>query len=115
MNATSSSKTFWEYLRYGNHKSITSRPELVQKSLVKEEKYNYIIPLPSWMARFIPNLHMSPKGIIIKEGKKDRIVYDISFHIHAHSFCLNDCTTVNDELLIYYGRFGSPTTKSKEG
>jgi len=103
INATSSAKNFWEYLRYGNHKSITSRPDLVQKSLVKEEKYNYVLPFPNWMARFIPNLHVSPEGIIVKEGKKDRIIYDASFHVHPHSFCPNDWTTVHDEPPIYYG------------
>jgi len=103
INAYSTSQNFWDYLRYGNHASITSRPDLVQKSLVKEEKYNYVLPFPGWMARFVPNLHVSPEGIIVKEGKKDRIIYDASFHVHPLSFCPNDWTSVHDEPPIYYG------------
>jgi len=71
MHDRSSAKNFRDYRLCGNHASITSRPELVQKVINKEERNNFIIPLPSWLAQFIPNLHLFPEGIIIKEGKKD--------------------------------------------
>jgi len=94
---------FWKYMRYGNHVSITSRPELVEKTLNKEERNNYSLPFPSWTARFIPNLHVSPSGIIIKPGKKDRIIFDASYHVDALSFSPNDWTKASDEPPIYYG------------
>ena len=103
MNGHTSSKNFWTSLRYGNHVSITSRKELVEKSLNKEERNNYTLPFPSWTARFIPNLHVSPSGIIIKPGKKDRIIFDASFHVNHSSFAPNDWTHASDEPPIYYG------------
>jgi len=103
INAHTTSKNFWTYLRYGNHVSITSRPELVEKSLNKEERNNYTLPFPSWTARFIPNLHVSPSGIIVKPGKKDRIIFDASFHVHHASYAPNDWTHSSDEPPIYYG------------
>jgi len=43
----SSSKNFGDYNKYKNHESITSRPDLVQKALNKEERNNFILPLPA--------------------------------------------------------------------
>jgi len=99
----STNKNFWEYKRYGNHASILSKPDLVEKALNKEERNNYAFPLPSWMARFLYHFHLSPEGIITKEGKKDRIIFDASFKIHPHSTCPNDWTSKFDEPPIWYG------------
>jgi len=99
----SSSKNFWDYKKYKNHASIDSRPDLVQKALNKEERNNFILPLPAWLARFIPNLHLSPEGIIIKEGKKDRIIFDASFKIFHDSLCPNLWSSASDEPPIWYG------------
>ena len=103
MHGHSSAKKFHQYRLYGNHASITSRPDLVQKALNKEERNNFIIPLPSWLSRFVPNLHLSPEGIIIKEGKKDRIIFDASFKIFPTSACPNTWTSKFDEPPIWYG------------
>jgi len=102
MHGHSSARNFHDYRLYGNHASITSRPDLVQKALNKEERNNFIIPLPSWSSRFIPNLHLSPEGIIIKEGKKDRIIFDASFKIFPTSSCPNTWTSKFDEPPIWY-------------
>jgi len=99
----STNKNFWEYKRYGNHASILSNPDLVERALNKEERNNYAFPLPSWMARFLYHFHLSPEGIITKEGKKDRIIFDASFKIHPHSTCPNDWTSKFDEPPIWYG------------
>ena len=99
----STTKNFWDYKRYGNHASILSKPNLVHKAMNKEERNNYAFPLPSWMARFLYNFHLSPEGIIVKEGKKDRIIFDASFKIHPQSACPNDWTNKYDEPPIWYG------------
>jgi len=98
----SSSKTFWDYKKYKNHESITSRPDLVKKALNKEEHNNFILPLPAWLAQFIPSLHLSSEGIIIKERKKDRIIFDASFKIFHDSLCPNQWSSASDEPPIWY-------------
>ena len=35
----------------------------------KEDKYEYVFPLPVWIARFIANLHLSAQALVQKEGK----------------------------------------------
>eukprot|EP00957_Ditylum_brightwellii_P108506 8276222-Ditylum_brightwellii.AAC.1 len=46
--------------------------EKVRKVTNKEDRNCYLIPLPSWMTRFMPHLHVTPQGLIIKPGKNDR-------------------------------------------
>ena len=44
-------------------------------------------------------MHLSLKGLIIKEGKKDRPVFDSSFLAEPYSKCINSFATREDEVL----------------
>ena len=69
----------------------------------KEEKYKYVFPLPIWLVRFIANLHLSPQGLIQKEGKDDRLV-NYALHLLNHeSVCLNMLTHPKREPELEYG------------
>ena len=35
----------------------------------KEDKNQYLIPLPNWLAQFLPNLHITPQGLLAKNEK----------------------------------------------
>ena len=104
INAYSSRKNFLDYLKYGNHKSIDTNSPLVKKALNKEDKYDFVMHFPAWIARFVQNLHLSPEGILIKPNKNDRIVFDASFKINYNSHSLNSSWTHPwEEPPIYYG------------
>ena len=45
----------------------------------KEDRNQFLLPVPSWIARFIPNLHLTPQGLLSKPGKNDRLIWDGSF------------------------------------
>jgi len=62
------------------------------------------MPFPSWIARFIPNLHLTPQGLVIKPGKNDRLVFDGSHLIKFNSSCVNMFTNPNLEPKIRYGK-----------
>eukprot|EP00957_Ditylum_brightwellii_P071380 5426556-Ditylum_brightwellii.AAC.1 len=53
----------------------------VMKAMNKEDRSCYLIPLPCWMTRFIPHLHVTPQGLIIKTGKNDMLVFDSSIKL----------------------------------
>ena len=91
-----------EYRNYGNHATITKNKPLVDKAINKEEQNKWIIVLPSWLERFIPHLYLSPQGLIIKESKKDRLVFDGSFLVNPHSKCVNSFTTRNNEIPLKF-------------
>ena len=104
INGHSPRNNFLNYLHYGNHKSITMNTPLVSKALNKEDKHNFVMHFPAWIARFIYNLHLSPEGILVKPNKNDRIVFDASFKINYNSLSLNTAWThAWEEPPIRYG------------
>ena len=58
--------------------------------------------LPNWLEKFIPHLYLSPQGLIIKEGKKDRLVFDSSFLVNSHSKCISSFATRYDEIPLKF-------------
>ena len=69
MNASSTHKNFLDFFRYGNHSTIDSNIEKTLKTMNKEDRNQYLVSLPNWLARFIPHLHITPQGLVIKDGK----------------------------------------------
>ncbi len=99
----SSVQNFLDYWRYGNHVSVNSNKAKIEKVMNKEDKHRYLLPLPCWLARFIPNLHVSPQGLIVKVDKNDRLVFDASHLIKFYSICSNMMTLPQLEHPIEYG------------
>jgi len=88
--AESSEENMLEYFRYGNHQSIQNGIEKVKKTMNKEDKHSYVIPMPNWLARFIPNSFYTPNGLLSKPGKNDRLVFDGSHMINWFSKPINN-------------------------
>ena len=103
MVAESTSKNFQDYFTYGNHASIAQDIEKVEKTMNKEERNSYVLPLPNWLARFIPNAFYTPNGLISKPGKKDRLVFDGSFTINWDSQPVNRMVDASTEPPVTYG------------
>ena len=103
MNATSTHKNFLDFFRYGNHSTIDSNIEKTLKTMNKEDRNQYLVSLPNWLARFIPNLHITPQGLVIKDGKNDRLVWDGSFIPHWSATCINMMLKHETEPEIIYG------------
>ena len=103
MVAHSTHENFLKYKRYGNHSSISYHMDLVKKSINKEEKHKYIIPFPTWITRFVPDLHLSPMGILVKPQKEPRFIFDGSFRMDAHAVPVNDWPDVSAEFDLRYG------------
>ena len=74
MNASSTHETFMDFFRYGNHSSIDKDVEKTRKATNKEDRNQYLVPLPSWLTRFVYNLHVTPQGLLVKKGENDRLV-----------------------------------------
>ena len=98
-----SRENFLSYWRYGNHRNMEDDPQKLKKVLNKEDKHKYMFSLPIWSTRFIPNLHLSPQGIIQKKGKEDRLVNDASHLRNYDSTCLNMLTHPEKEPTLEYG------------
>eukprot|EP00957_Ditylum_brightwellii_P030512 2311024-Ditylum_brightwellii.AAC.1 len=70
----------------------------------KEDRICYLIPLPCWMTRFIPHLHATPQGPIVKSGKNDRLVCAGSIKLNWNSKLVNSMTHVKYEPEVTFGQ-----------
>ena len=103
INAEGTNEQFRQQLRYKNHKSFTSNPEKVKKAMVKEDKRDNVLTLPSWIADFIPHLMLTANGLVIIVGKNDRFVFDASHMITLDSVPFNHLVDNINEPDIVFG------------
>ena len=59
------------------------------KTINKEDRNQYLLPFPNWLARFFENIHLTPQGLLSKLGKNDRLIWDGSFQPKRDSTCIN--------------------------
>ena len=69
----------------------------------KENKYCYAMAFPAWIARFVPHMHLTPQGLVVKPGKNDRLIFDASIKIKWDSYNINMATDNSTAPKIYYG------------
>ena len=89
MNAEGTRENFMQYLKYGNHTTISANLEKVMKVMNKEERHSFLVALPGILARFFPDMHLTPQSLLKKPERKDRLVWDGSFLIAFFSVCTN--------------------------
>ena len=103
MNASSTRDNFLDFFRYGNHASVDHDVTKTLNTMSKEDRNQYVIPLPSWLSRFIRHLHISPQGLLVKKDKNNRPIWDDSFIPHWGATCINMMLNHDSEPEIIYG------------
>ena len=81
LHATSSDANFMAYYHYGNHKTCNLHSAEYKKVMVKDSKRGNNILVDPEILPFIPDLHLTPKGIVDVDNKwkSSRPVFDFSF------------------------------------
>jgi hypothetical protein len=95
---------FLEYRNYGNHKSLEKNPASFWKAMSKEDRRDYVMTFPAYLKDFIPDLWLTPNGLLKIPGKKDRVIFDASFLIHHDSQAYNTLVSNDDEPDIIFGQ-----------
>lgn len=105
MNAESSRENALLYWRKGNHPSVATNADLVQKSMNKLDKHAFTMPFRMWCARFIPHTMFTPHHVLEKPGKDPRIITDASRRYTPTSVPVNMMTSTKKgvELKCGYG------------
>ena len=103
LNAESSQANFEAFAKYGNHTTITKNIAKVLKAINNETRHCYVIPFPRWIIPLCPNIHLTPQGLLIKPGKKDRMVWDGSHLPHWWSTCINMMQDRSRSPAIHFG------------
>eukprot|EP00956_Cyclotella_meneghiniana_P021788 scaffold40215_cov132-Cyclotella_meneghiniana.AAC.1 len=81
------------HLQRGNHPSVALKHEQVMKTMNKEERNNFVIAFPNWMARFALDLFFTPQHILVKPNKSDRQITDASRRYTPTSVPVNMMTS----------------------
>ena len=92
-----------EIINRGNQKNFIDNPEIVRKTINKEDRYSHLIPMDPVLCHLSPYLRHTSQGIILKEGKSPRVVWDGSTKRTPMDTVLNDITSVADEAEITFG------------
>jgi hypothetical protein len=91
--ASTSRDNALEYFRRRNGPTIDRKLHQVKKNMNKEDKNNFVIPLPHWLARYMKHMFFTPQHILEKPGKKDRQIFDGSKRYTPTSTSLNMMTS----------------------
>ena len=102
-NAESTRENAMLHWREGNHPSIAKNMDLVMKAMTKLEKHNFVIPIRSWIARFVPHIFFTPHHILTNKG--NRLIFDASRRYTPLSIPVNRMTSTKRgvELDCEYG------------
>ncbi len=65
-----------EFISCGNSKSFVEKPQLVQKTMNKEDRYSHLVLMDPLLCKLSPYLRHTMQSIVIKDGKNNCIVWD---------------------------------------
>ncbi len=81
-----------EIIVLGNQQIFHMYPELVTKTMNKEERKSHLIALKLWVLHCLPFCRSTVQGIQIKLGNYPRIIWDGSTKTRALQWHLNEMT-----------------------
>ena len=83
-NAHGEREQFLAYRDYGNHPSVSRELEAFRKTMNKEDKREHVLTFPAFLLDFIPDLWLTPQGMVCLPNKNPRVVFNASFQLYAH-------------------------------
>ncbi len=86
-----------EFISCGNSKSFVENPQLVQKTMNKEDHYSHLVLMDPLLCKLYPYLCHTMQRIFIKDGKNDCIVWDRSTVTRLTDIVMNQVTPVTQK------------------
>jgi hypothetical protein len=93
-----------EMILRGNLKSFNNNPEIVKKTMNKEDRYSHVIPLDIIICLLSSYLQYTTQTIVIKEGKNPHLCYDALTTKKPTDIVMNQVTLVMQEVPITFGK-----------
>jgi hypothetical protein len=97
-----------EFISHGNSKSFVENPQLVQKTMNKEDRYSHLVQMDPLLCK--SSLYLvrhTMQSIVIKDGKNDCIVWDGSTVTGPTDIVMNQVTPVAQEAPVMFGHVKS--------
>jgi len=91
--------------RQGNHPSVKKELVNVLNTMAKEHRNRFNMPLPNYIARYMPHLFLTPQHALTSPGKAMRLIFDAAKRFTASSTPINMMTSTRfgTEMLCLYG------------
>ena len=91
--------------RKGNHPSVKKEIVDVLNTMAKEHRNRFNMPLPNYMARFMPNVFFTPQHALTKADNAMRLIFDAAKRYTAASTPINMMTSTRHgtEMACLYG------------
>lgn len=90
-------------IRRGNSKAFNENPDLVLKTMNKEDRYSHLIPLDTALCLFSPYCRHTTQTLVMKPGKADRLCWDASTTKLPSDIVLNAITPTTNEPPTTFG------------
>ncbi len=96
-----------KFISHGNSKSFVDNPQLVKKTMNKEDCYSHLVPMDPLLCKLSPYLHHTMQSIVIKDSKNDCIVWDGSTVTRPTDIAMNQVTPFAQEAPVTFGHVKS--------
>ncbi len=93
-----------ELVLRGNSKSFNENPEIVKKTMNKEDRYSHVVPLDILICLLSPYLRHTMQSMVLKEGKNSCLCYSASTTKKPTNIVMNQITPVAQDAAITFGR-----------
>jgi hypothetical protein len=90
-------------IKKGNQATFKMYPDIVTKTMNKEDRYSHLLPVKLWVLHFTPWCHHTAQGMLVKPGLNPCIIFDALTKMYSHEVVLNDVTTTEFEANITFG------------
>ena len=87
----------------GNSKSFSKNPELVLKTMNKEDRYSHVLSLDELIVAFSAHCRHTMQTLVIKQGKNNRLAFDASTTRLPTNIVLNQVTPTANKAPITFG------------
>ena len=98
-----SSESKLSMMRRGNQKSFVKYPDIVTKTINKEDRYSHILPMHEMICKLSPYVRHTSQGMVVKEGKNPRVVWDGSTKHSPLDVVMNEVTPTTYEAEVTLG------------
>jgi hypothetical protein len=89
-------------IKKGNQATFKMYPEIVRKTMNKEDKHSHLLPVKLWVLHFSPYCCHTAQGMSVKPGKNPRVIFDASTKGDLHEVVLNKIMTMEFEANITF-------------
>jgi hypothetical protein len=93
-----------EMISRGNSKTFNENPEIVKKTMNKEDKYSHVVPLDILICLLSPYLRHTTQTMVLKEDKNPCLCYNASTTRKPTDIVINQITPVAGKAPIIFGR-----------